>query len=174
MCGVLAVGAIIVTASPLLGTPINNGLAFVRSGPVGFLDWDSLENGPRAGFVEFQTEVGVAVDAITVFEKRVVVSRRDFAVQNWRGWILEDLLCILIGGCGRIWSLFWSMIQISRLVVLVSLLCLMQLMSNSDVLGCLSFFAEETGVMLIWKPLAQFLKNFLPKLATCCVKWFKL
>ena len=63
-----------------------------RSGPVGYLDWASLENGPQAGLLEFQSRVGDAFDVITDFVKRVVVSRKDFAVQGWRNWILEDPL----------------------------------------------------------------------------------
>ena len=63
-----------------------------RSGHVGCLDWASLENGPRAGLLEFQARVGDAIDAITDFVKKVVVSRKDFAVQGWRDWILEDPL----------------------------------------------------------------------------------
>ena len=50
----------------------------VRSGPVGCLDWTSLEGGPQAGLLEFQSRVGDAIDAITDFVKRVVVSRKGF------------------------------------------------------------------------------------------------
>ena len=50
----------------------------MRSGPIGCLDWASLESGPRAGVLEFQAKVGDAIDAITDFVKRVVISRRDF------------------------------------------------------------------------------------------------
>ena len=56
----------------------------VPSGPVGCLDWASLEDGPRVGLLGFQARVGDAIDAITEIVKKVVVSRRDFAVQGWR------------------------------------------------------------------------------------------
>ena len=64
----------------------------MRSGPVGCLDWVSLEEGPRIGLLGFQARVGEALDAITDFVKRIVVSRKDSAVQGWRNWILEDPL----------------------------------------------------------------------------------
>ena len=64
----------------------------MRSGPVGCLDWASLEGGPRAGNIEFQIRVGDAIDAITDFVKGVVSSRRDFVLQGWRSWLLEDPL----------------------------------------------------------------------------------
>ena len=62
------------------------------SGPIACLDWASLVSGPRAAVLEFQARVGDAIDTITDFVKRVVVSRRDFAIQGWRNWILEDPL----------------------------------------------------------------------------------
>ena len=50
----------------------------MRSGPIGCFDWASLESGPRAGVLEFQAKVGDAIDAITDFVNRVVISRIDF------------------------------------------------------------------------------------------------
>ena len=48
--------------------------------------------GPQAGLLEFQARVDGDIEAITEFVKKVVVSRRDFALQGWRSWILEDPL----------------------------------------------------------------------------------
>ena len=64
----------------------------IRSGPVGCLDWASLEDSPRFGLVGFQSRVNDAIDTLTEFVKRVVISRRDSAVRGWRSWILEDPL----------------------------------------------------------------------------------
>ena len=75
------------------GLELNEQWACItRSGPVGCLDWASLESGPRAGFLEFQIWVSVAIDALSECVKRVVVFWRDLAVQSWRSWILEDPL----------------------------------------------------------------------------------
>ena len=60
----------------------------LSSGPIACLDWASLVRGPHRGVLEFQTGVGEAIDAITDFVKIVVASRRDFAIQGWRNWIL--------------------------------------------------------------------------------------
>ena len=62
----------------------------MRAGPVGCLDWAALEEGPRAGLLGFQASVGEALDAITDFVKKVVVSRKESAIRDWRNWIMED------------------------------------------------------------------------------------
>ena len=64
----------------------------LSSGPIACLDWASLVGSPKGGVLEFLTRVGEAIDAIMDFVKRVVACRRDFAIQGWRDWILEDPL----------------------------------------------------------------------------------
>ena len=64
----------------------------IRSGPIRCLDWVSLEDGPRAGLLVFQARVGDAIRSITDFVQKIVFSRRDFALQGWRTWIVEDPL----------------------------------------------------------------------------------
>ena len=62
------------------------------SGPIACLDWITLVNSPQSGILEFRAKVGDAVGCITDFVKKVVISRKDFAIQGWRNWILEDPL----------------------------------------------------------------------------------
>ena len=52
-------------------------LCVMRSGPVGCLDWASLEEGPHSGLLGFQARVGHALDAITDFVKRIVAFREE-------------------------------------------------------------------------------------------------
>ena len=62
----------------------------LEDGPIGNLDWDSLDSAPCAGIVGFRAEVGAAIDAVTKFVQHVVASRREAAIHGWRNWILED------------------------------------------------------------------------------------
>ena len=62
------------------------------SGPIACLNWIALVSSPQSGILEFRAEVGDAIGCITDFVKKVVISRKDFAIQKWRNWILEDPL----------------------------------------------------------------------------------
>ena len=49
-------------------------------------------SGPRASLLGFRANVDDVIDAITEFVKRVVIHRREFAIQGWENWVLEDPL----------------------------------------------------------------------------------
>ena len=65
------------------------------SGPIACLDWVSS---PQNGILEFQAKVGDAIGCITDFVKKVVVSRKDFAIQAGGTGFWRILWCILIDG----------------------------------------------------------------------------
>ena len=62
------------------------------SGPIACLNWVALVRGSQNGILEFRVQVGDAIECITDFVKKVVISRKDFAIRKWRNWILEDPL----------------------------------------------------------------------------------
>ena len=64
----------------------------VRSGSVGFLDFDWLVAGPGVGLLNSVPEWRPLIGHITEFVQQVGIHRREFAVRGWRRWLLEDPL----------------------------------------------------------------------------------